>query len=120
MRFAATFLETYAGLIGRTRFLSQAATFLVFLVTFLTLGDLFYHLFVNAPAEFWRENSSDIGVAIGFQLLIGIVFLGRFGFLSVKRDKALPISQFLWLLGILSIYFYSVATRGYLFSETGY
>ncbi len=118
MRFVTNLKKYYLGITGRTRLLSQIAVFLVFMVAFLTLGDFLYRLFVNAPADFWRNNSTDITIAVIFQLLIAIIFLGRFGLLFFRGGRALWFSQLLWLSGILSIYFYMIATRGYFLSET--
>jgi len=110
-------IASYERLTYSARFLSQGASFILVIISLLSFGEFSIRLVRFADGWYWRENQSNIVIAVVFHLLILSIFMFRFLVLMQPNTRRLWFAQILWLLGLISIYGFIVVTRGSFFAN---
>ena len=93
----------------KLRFLSQLAAFLITISAFMSFGNILKAINYNPSAVNYLWNQ--LVVSISFHIVIGLLFLIRFILLFFNSKRKFVISQVIWIICILAIFGFHIATR---------
>ena len=105
----AKWLEEYRKLSQKTRFVSKLGTFLVSLFAFLSCWRLLDAAYQNPIAldRLWNN----ILISVICHVLIGVIFVIRFGSLFFNTTRSFWVAQTFWLIGLSALFSFFTITR---------
>ncbi len=111
------FFSKYVAIVAKAGRLSQVVSFLLAILSAVSLFDLLSALLRMQDLDFVSRNLYDICVAVAFHFLILATLSIRFAILFRNSLSAAWRSQLLWVVSLVWIYLYEIVTRGRLFDD---